>query len=208
MLQLFNVATHELAPRAPEQSYEAELQNVLARLGALHLHESADVLLSERLDTVERVVRETLIEAESPRLITALAPVLVRHADKLRAQKLAPMGAADARYVRRLRWLLDNTVAALTSEPLAPLPRAWAKLYARAQVKLLSLSEELEAPHADPPEVRATAPFDVLDAHIRSKRSLEETVAEASPISKRWRVATSIQTADFTAALQGARDAA
>jgi hypothetical protein len=49
----------------------------LARLGAFQLQESTDTLPSERLTDVGDVLREASVASEFPRLITALAPVLV-----------------------------------------------------------------------------------------------------------------------------------
>jgi hypothetical protein len=49
--------------------------------------------------------------------------------------------------------------------------------------------------------------LDVLDPNIRSERTLREVVASASPISKRWRIATNIQPDDFVTTLRSAHDA-
>ena len=46
------------------------------------------MLPSEQLTEVADVVRETLIGAESSRLLTALAPVLVQNIDRLNLPKL------------------------------------------------------------------------------------------------------------------------
>ena len=42
ILKLFNVTASEFAPEG--QAQDSELQNALARFGAVHLHESSDVL--------------------------------------------------------------------------------------------------------------------------------------------------------------------
>src|SRR5271163_926930 len=54
ILKLFNVTASEFAPEP--QGQESELQNALARLGALHLQESSDVLPSERLSGASDVI--------------------------------------------------------------------------------------------------------------------------------------------------------
>lgn len=70
ILRLFNVSvTHFVA--APRR--DVELQNALARLGAVHLQESDDVLPSELLDEVGTVVREVLFAPDLPRHVTSLA---------------------------------------------------------------------------------------------------------------------------------------
>jgi hypothetical protein len=44
----------------------------------------------------------------------------------------------------------------------------------------------------------------VLDANIRSEQSRDEIAEASSPISKRWRVVTSLQPDDFAHALASA----
>src|SRR4051812_19664007 len=73
ILRLFNVTPDDFV--TVEHAGDQALQNALARLGARQLRESPDVLPSERLREVDRVLREVLSSAESPRLVTALAPV-------------------------------------------------------------------------------------------------------------------------------------
>jgi hypothetical protein len=83
---LFNVGVNRFVPSAGPSSgrdREAQVQNALARLGALHLQENRNVLPSERFDDARSAVRETLVRAESPRLVTALAPVLVANAEQV-----------------------------------------------------------------------------------------------------------------------------
>src|SRR5271170_6249535 len=46
LLKLFNVAANHFIPKQRNQA--SEIQNALARLGAIHLQESEDVLPSER----------------------------------------------------------------------------------------------------------------------------------------------------------------
>jgi hypothetical protein len=46
---------------------------------------------------------------------------------------------------------------------------------------------------------------DLLDATIRSKRTLEEVRRASSEISQRWDIITSLQVEDFVQALKAAR---
>ncbi|MFA6318238.1 MAG: helix-turn-helix transcriptional regulator, partial [Elusimicrobiota bacterium] len=85
ILKTFNVPIDYFAP---PKATVSELQNALARLGAAHLAESAEVLPTERLKEALAVIREVLAVAESPRQITGLAPVLVNHAASLNLAKL------------------------------------------------------------------------------------------------------------------------
>lgn len=199
ILKLFNVPVSHFSGAAPDQA--SELQNALARLGAVHLQESADVLPSERLTEVRDVVREALVAAEFPRSITALAPVLVRNVDRLRLKRLE-LQLADAGLERRLAWLVDNTLEVIGDE-LHLAPRGpWRQLCRRAEVVLGTFLDGVNAERASRPSVPA---LDILDADIRSKQTLEEVVASSSPISRRWGIVTSLQPRDFAEALRAAR---
>lgn len=199
ILSLFNVPASHFVPTPRKR--ESELQNALARLGAIHLLESTDVVPSEQLEEVGQVVREALV-AESPRHIAALAPVLVVNVDKLNLRKLF-LQLVDGGLERRFGWVVDNTVEALRIEkPQASDP--WARQYRRAELVLDAFRGFLADQNAKPAEL---SPPDVLDRGIRTKRSLEEAKAASSPISKRWNIVTDLQTQDFADALRGARAA-
>ncbi len=103
ILKLFNVAASDFAPT--RSSASSELQNALARFGALHLHESTEVLPSERLSTASDVIREAIVASEFPRLITALAPVLIRNVDHINLRGLQLQLTAVG-LERRLAWLV------------------------------------------------------------------------------------------------------
>jgi hypothetical protein len=189
--------------RAPVVAHgqDSELQNALARLGALHLQESSDVLPSERLSEASDVIREAIVGSESPRLVTALAPVLVGNIDHLNLTKVH-LQLTEAGLGRRLAWLVENTLEAIRRELPGVSPAPWRRLYSRAQVVLGSFldfvnvqsDEEIPAP-------------DVLDPSIRSKQTLAEVTASASPISRRWGIVTTLQPEDFVEALRSARAA-
>jgi transcriptional regulator with XRE-family HTH domain len=198
ILRLFNVTVSDFAPEAGEK--RPDLQNALARLGAFHLQESTDTLPSERLTDVGDVLREAIVASEFPRLITALAPVLVSNIGRVNLKRLYAQ-LAEAGLERRLAWLVENTLESIRRE-LPGLPSTtWRRLYNRAQVVLATFLEFVSAePH--PP----SAP-DVLDAGIRSKRTLEEVTNGSSAISRRWGIVTTLQPEDFTEALRGGRAA-
>lgn len=63
-----------------------ELQQALARFGAIHLYQP-EVLPSEQLAEIGEVVREALIDG-SPRIVTAVAPILLLRNDLLNLRKL------------------------------------------------------------------------------------------------------------------------
>jgi hypothetical protein len=165
----------------------------------LHLHESADVLPSGRLGTVSDVVRETIVASEFPRLITALAPVLVRNVDHINLRGLQ-LQLAAAGLERRLAWLVENTLEAIQRESPSVSSTPLRRLYNRAGVVLESFLAFLTGEAREAP----SAP-DVLDPGIRSKRTLDEVAASSSPISRRWGIITTLQPEDFVEALRGAR---
>jgi transcriptional regulator with XRE-family HTH domain len=201
ILELFNASVVDFGVGPVDHG--ADLQNSLARLGALHLNESSDQAPSERLSDVTDAVRETLLLADSPRQITALAPVLAVHADdiKLRAleARLTELGLH-----RRLGWVLENVVAAAEDETTGGLTRTWRTIYSRARVILgVHLSSMVARGAAKWSETDGA--WDVLDRTVRSPQTLREVIGAASPISRRWGIATSLQTTDFARALKGAR---
>ncbi|MEQ1737744.1 MAG: hypothetical protein ABL886_15225, partial [Rhodoglobus sp.] len=155
------------------------------------------VLPSERVEHVNDVVREALLSRE-PRLVTALAPVLVRNADHVSLHAIDDR-LTEAGLAARLPWLVDNTLDALRSELAAPLDRPSAQAYRRATVVLDSYRERV-ASRADRIDT-----LDVLDAHVRTKKSVDELRAKRSPISHRWGIVSNLQPADFAVALRSAR---
>lgn len=198
LLKLFNVAVDHFEPTNP--TTDAALQNTLARLGATHLRESDDVLPSQRLRDVQAVVREVLISEQSSRLVTALAPVLVRNIEVVNLPRLQLL-LAEVGLERRLAWLADNTLEAIRTE-LPNAPHAVATDYRRAQVLLESFLEIAAAAQAAKPAVAKAA--DVLDPSIRSKETLAEVTASASAASKRWGIITELLPEDFALALRAA----
>ena len=201
ILQLFNVGVSDFS--VVTRDAESEVQNVLARLGALHLQERADVLPSEHVEEVADAVREALAIG-APRILTALAPVLARHADRVNLNKLRT-DLLDAGLERRLDWLVDNTVDALRRELAhGQPPRPWAQRYRRALLVLETFATFVH-PNEPPGSTPGTYAPDILDPNIRTKQTLEEVKASASPSSERWGIVTSLQPDDFVHALRAAR---
>ena len=196
ILKLFNVPV-SLFGQADEADQVTTLQNALARLGALELQESDRVLPSERLEQVNDVIREAVL-SRAPRLITAIAPVLARNADRVNLHVIDD-ALLETGLSGRLPWVVDNTIEALTAELTGPLPRSWTQTYRRASVVLDAYRERVAA-RADRLEL-----LDVLDPNIRSKKSVDEVRAQSSPIARRWGIVTGLQPSDFIAALRGAR---
>ena len=197
ILRLFNVTPDDFV--AVEQASDAALQNTLARLGARHLRESADVLPSERLREIDSAVREVLISPGSARLVAALAPALVQNLDLANLTKLQ-LELAQAGLDARLAWLVENTLEAINQDSHTR-DREWKRLYRRAEVVLGAFAARAAAV-LNAKDLRAV---DVLDPSVRSQKTLEDVIAGSSVISRRWAIATSIQPEDFTRALREAR---
>jgi transcriptional regulator with XRE-family HTH domain len=200
LLKLFNVPVSHFMREPGEQALR--IQDALARLGARHLQESGHVLPSEQLEDVHDVVREALVDG-SPRIVTSLAPVLVRNVDRLNLSRLlAALERAGLEH--RLAWVVENTLAALVRLPrgTGSESKEWTKIDRRAETSLRTFLEFLPGSRDLP---RPTVPLDVLDATIRSKRTLDEVRNAASEISRRWGIATSLQVEDFLQALKAAR---
>jgi transcriptional regulator with XRE-family HTH domain len=198
ILKLFNVGIDHFTSETTRDT-SADLQNALVRLGARHLQEREDALPTTALEDLTTVLQDTLVSG-APRLITALAPVLVLHIDELNLNtpraKLASIGLQ-----RRLDWLIDNTCHALQEELQHAPPRAWAQRYRRAELVLetaLDFAKEQAIPSQN------SSP-DILEGNIRSKATLKGVLASSSEISRRWGIATALQPHDFTIALRAAR---
>ena len=201
ILKLFNATVADFV--ADDASGEdLQLQNALARLGATHLHESSEVLPRRELRDVGTAVREALIGG-GPRLVTALAPVIVSHVDRLNLPRLAA-SLAGIGLERRLLWLLENLARALESELRTLRSRTYGAQYRRA---LLVLQNFLQASSArlEPDAAAEALVPDVLDQEIRSKRTLDEVRARGSDISTRWGIVSRLQPDDFAHALRSSR---
>jgi transcriptional regulator with XRE-family HTH domain len=200
MLRLFNVPASHFAP--PMLDHEAQLQNALARHGAVHLRESGEVVPSEQLDDLGDVVREALLLG-SPRLLTAVAPVLVRNIDRVNLRKLR-IELVHAGLERRLAWLVDNTLAAVRGELLTALSRPLAQRYRRAEAVLDVFIDFAMSQAAYQSLAGGLAQPDLLDATIGSPKTRRAVAAAASAVSQRWGIITSLRPEDFVEALRAA----
>lgn len=160
------------------------------------------MLPSDRDRSVGVVVRAALASA-SPRLITALGPVLVAHLDQIHLNRLNGELAASG-LERRLGWLAENVAYALREELAHAPPRVWARRYRRADV-VLGAFLSWASPRAFGHEFGDAPAADVLDPTIRSPQTLADVRASSSSISKRWGIVTALQPEDYLQALRAAR---
>lgn len=197
LLSLGNLSLAELLPPA---NADAALQNALARLGARGLREHPDTLPSERVATARDAIREVLVVPDSPRLVVALAPVLVWNIDSLNLHaihhELARLGLAH-----RLGWLAENVLAALEGRPRPPKP--WALRVRAARVELGSYIEFARAARVEALARHPAAP-DRFDTDIASARTAAEVALRASDVSKAWGVVSRLQPSEFGEALDAA----
>jgi transcriptional regulator with XRE-family HTH domain len=200
ILRVFNVAITEFDQGPPDR--DLEVQNALARLGAKHLQESEQVLVRQELEDINTAIQEALLLGV-PRLVTAVAPVLVAHAEHVALDRLYA-NLEKTGHERRLAWVVANTLEAL--EALANSAETdantWAKLYRRAGFPLRTFLF-----FAGLRREQATEHPDLLDATIRSQRTLDDVQHRASASARDWGIATSLQREDFVHALRSARAA-
>ncbi|HEY4178312.1 MAG TPA: helix-turn-helix transcriptional regulator [Kofleriaceae bacterium] len=189
ILSVFNVSIADFSDERTEP--DQELHNALARLGAAHLHETENGLLSEKLSNASNVIREVLVSG-SPRLVTGAAPVLLLNARDLNLRSIQN----DLRrlgYEHRLPWLLANTIRGLelTGQTL---PRRF-----RSALSSLTLAlNQIEATVSVP----VGASVDVLDPTIRTQKTLEAVQRKSSRISLRWGIVSSLTPEDFVEPLR------
>jgi transcriptional regulator with XRE-family HTH domain len=194
ILKLFNASATEFA--APiRDSDELDVQNALARHGGRHLRVSGRVVPSEYLAQVHATIIEALATG-SPRLLTALAPVLVRNADRINFAKMTSDAHARG-LLHRFYWAIENTIAAIEADA-----NAWPNDDVRFQ---RLASRRLKAAMRFAVGYDSTLEGgDLLDPTIRSDQTALEVEAASSPISKRWHIVTSLQPKDFAEALREA----
>lgn len=199
ILKYFNVplSYFETTPADPGNA----IQKALAHYGAAHLVEDRDLLPSERLEQLDTVIRETLLDAGSARWIAALAPVLVRNIDRLNLQKLHAQ-FLDYGLQNRFIWLLDNVAQAVREYLEEPLPRNQVIPLRRSLTALEAFQawlnpRPLEAQHL---------PEDTLGPGILAPETRNEIRENSSELSRRWKILTPILVEDFKNALRESHD--
>jgi transcriptional regulator with XRE-family HTH domain len=193
ILKLFNVTPEVFSDGPPDRG--AQMQNALARLGATHLLESEGALPEVARDEALGVVADVLIKGE-PRLTAALAPVLVSNIDSIPLAQLH-LDLSRAGFERRVPWLCQNVALSLDLEAKPGVSRTRLRQARRTRL-LIDLFLETQAAAAE------SAPWDVLDRTILSRKTVDELKASASEPSRRWHIITSLRPEDFAQALKAA----
>lgn len=197
IMRLFNVGLDHFVD-APDP--EDEIQNALARHGATHLREIEDITPTERLQRVGDTVARVLLGPASARLITALAPVLVKNISSINLFQVHQQLKEHGRD-QRLGWLVENTRDAVAMSS-APLPSQRAKH--RQVLMVLEHYLDTHAPAAANLEAGSLKATDLLDDDMASRKTLVAVWSKASPISRRWGVVSALQPADFARAMEDA----
>jgi len=195
ILRIFNVSPQ--AFWTGKKDVQGDLQNALARHGALHLVEDSELLPSDQLEEVEGTVREVLLAGDDPRQVAALAPVLAWNVANLNLNRLW------ARFVEyglenRLGWALENAAEAIHSVVPSLAGKEQNNLR-KAEGALRNFLARKHPPQV--PENSITVELDVLDGIGLSNKTTSNLWANASPVSHRWLVVTALQVEDFINAL-------
>ena len=113
VLRFFNVGLSTFDPTA-RRDREAELQRLVARYGGDHLMEREGLLVESPRAGLYELIPEVLALGRA-RLVSALAPVVVRHIDEINLSAIAVSMAITGLW-RRLAWLVENIHEALRLE--------------------------------------------------------------------------------------------
>ena len=182
-------------------SQEEQLQNILERLGAAHLKGNEDILPTERIQNARDAIRETIATAKSPRLITALAPVIVNHSDPAVLNQLRyDFEESKSGLIYRYGWILESTLDAIESELCnTELPGELRLKYKRTKSVIDNLVRfskfALNAPKKENGDLWG------VDEDIIGSETFEDVQKESSKVAKKWGIVTRIQSDDFVKAL-------
>ncbi len=197
ILVIFNVGVEHFAES--NAAGASPIQNALARHGAAHLAHD-DTLVPATLDDPANLVFMVLLDPESPRHVTSLAPVLVKNIDRVSLPMVASR-LKDLGREARLGWLLESVRTALQHAPHSPYAET------RRDVRRASVSiDQFLGSRALRPR-GPHDPIELFDRQIRSAQTAERVLEEASEEAKRWRVATRLAPSDFAEALRAANEA-
>lgn len=199
VLRLFNVSVGVFEDRESPTGWE--LQNALVRYGATHLQLVPEATVTGRFDTVASAIVEVLLNPSSHRLVTALAPVIVWSIDALSLPAIQ-FELALAGVPNRLAWTCENTTEALRETRGEARDAEWQRRDRRSLAVLESFVPHLKPGAHD----GASYGPDPFDRGIRSKVTMDRIWEEASPISRRWNIASALTVEDFARALRSAHE--
>lgn len=202
ILQKYSLPLSYFVPlqKSSKSEEDSLLQNALVYLGASHLRLIPGVVVPEKLAIPEEAIFETLI-APSSRLVTALAPVIVRHCESINFHRIAERLKGHG-VECRIWWVVDGTYYAL-SERLkeAYLSRDLHRLYQRAFLLL-------ERKKLDVYKVRSQLPgdSDELDRDLISEKTIQLVRDNRDLLAELWLIITRIKKEDFEQALKNSEE--
>jgi transcriptional regulator with XRE-family HTH domain len=190
-LRFLNASIDDFAVKPARDPRLLAIQNALVRLGAKHLRTSTKAVISEDLTRPEDLVVAGL-QSNSPRLITALAPVLFEHGGELDFARIAQtLDGFEQRH--RLYWLLENVIEAI---------ELWGPLAASNARRSAAETLERALAFGNGYEIYRAGKLDFLERTYRRIADVETAFARGTPIAQRWRIVTALRPADFAEALR------
>ncbi|MBI4124687.1 MAG: helix-turn-helix transcriptional regulator [Deltaproteobacteria bacterium] len=191
LLKLFNLPISHFIKTKSDNS-EAQLQKALARLGGTQLKEDPNVLPSEKLNDAYNVILETVIGG-SPRLLTALTPVIILHAHPPLFRKIINK-LKEYRLENRFYWVLNGVSRVIDRRFKTHVPHNKRFIYRRAKTileEMLNWQTMIASEYEE----------DRLDAGIVSEKTFHQLRESRDALALVWKVVTRIREEDFYNAL-------
>ena len=203
ILKIFNIPMGDFGIEPVEDSSTA-LQNALARLGAKNLVENSQLIPDEQLEEISVAIREALLSS-SPRLLTALGPVLIANIEHLHLEHLF-QGLKTTRLQRRLAWVVENIYEALGMILQRTLVRKYRRRFRRTELLLSQFLDQAYDQLIEDGDQSCGGAEDIVDRDIRSARTRQEVSASRSEVSRRWGILSALEPADFEAVIRAIYD--
>lgn len=186
LIEKFNLSIDQFVKEKKLNDITAILQNALIQLGATHLRQVPHIIVPQKYLDYNEVIIETLLLAPSSRLITALAPVIIKNyseisyhliIDRLETQKLT----------NRFGWVLEAT---------------WRKIYTGEKAYYLLERKLLDLGHPKKNKINPNEFFeDTLDRDILTEKTLNQVLKNRDYLAKKWHIITRLKIEDFEKAL-------
>ena len=197
LMKHLNIPLSAFQLKGKQPDIDEQLQKALHYSGADELYEDSDVLPSERLEDINKLIVETIVAASSARHIMALIPIIIKNASDINLdhikRSLNRLGLEN-----RLGWIIDGITQAIDKELQKFAPRKKMLLLRRALVAVrpyVSIHQALLF-------CETTLPDDILDRNIASQRTLDSLREKRDPLAKKWNIVTAITLDDFIAAIR------
>ena len=191
-----NIPISSLGKKNGADTFQDKLQKELVRLGASNLYENVEVLPSEKLASINNVIVETLVSAESSRQILALVPVIIKNSNTINVRTI--LNATNSLGLgNRLGWIFDGITAALKDELSHYQPRSKTRLFRKLLVELQQINAYIHLLQG-----ARDFPEDILDGTISSEATLNQVTNSRDELAKKWKIVTRITLQDFQKAVQ------